>query len=125
MLGEDFQADPQGRRYADVLAMPSFALVLAFFDDRGRQRRMIESEEHHDRPALAGVIKEFEKSGVMKELFDWLSPKESVRVRQAVGVVVRLVMNKHGWIQTGKRGSLTGLSKWFTRSERYEYVTFE
>jgi hypothetical protein len=125
MLGDEFRADPQGRRYADVLAMPSFALVLAFFDDRGRQRRMIESEEHHDRPALAGVVREFEKDGRLRTFFDGLSLKEGIRVRQAVGVVVRLVMNKHGWTQTGKRGSLTGLSKWFSRSERYEDLIFE
>ncbi len=119
MLGEEFRKDKQGRRFADVLAMPGFDLVLRFFDDPGRQRRMIESERHHDRPALAGVVRELERNERVIKLFEGLSPKESVRFRQAVGVIVRLVMQKHGWEQYGKRGSLTGLSKRFTRSERY------
>jgi hypothetical protein len=102
-----------------VLAMPGFNAVLNFFDDKDRHRRMVESEVHHDRPALAGVIKELETNPTVKELFDWLSPKEAVRFKQAVGVIVGLVMEKHGMLPTGKRGSLTGLSTWFTRSERY------
>ena len=80
---------------------------------------MIESEKHHDRPALAGVVREFERDEKIKTLYEGLSPKESVRFRQAVGVVVRLVMGKHGWNTTRMRGSLKGLSEWFSRSERY------
>jgi len=119
MLDIEFWADNQGRRFPDVLAMPNFNAVLNFFDDQNRHRRMVESEIHHDRPALAGVVKELETNPTVKELFDWLSPKEAVRFKQAVGVIVRLVMEKHGMGPTGKRGSLTGLSTWFTRSERY------
>jgi hypothetical protein len=119
MLGKEFRQDDQGRRYADVLAMAGFDHVLSFFDDRGRQRRMLESEQHHDRPALAGVVRELELDVKIKKFYDGLSPKEAVRFRQAVGVIVRIVMVKAGWNQTGLRGSLKGLSKWFSRSERY------
>jgi hypothetical protein len=123
MLDKEFREDNQGRRYADVLAMPGFDLVFAYFDDRGRQRRMLESEQHHDRPALAGVVRELERNEAIKKLYEGLSAKEAVRFRQAVGVIVRLVMVKAGWNQTGLRGSLKGLSKWFSRSERY--ITFD
>ena len=119
----EFRQDAQGRRYADVLRLPGFDHVLAFFDDRGRQRRMIESEQHHDRPALAGVVKELEPDERIKKLYEGLSAKEAIRFRQAVGVIVRIVMAKHDWNPTRIRGSLKGLSKWFTRTERY--ITFD
>lgn len=119
MLDKEFREDNQGRRYADVLKMPGFAHVLTFFDDRGRQRRMIESEQHHDRPALAGVVRELERDEKIKKLYEGLSKKEAVRFRQAVGVIVRIVMEKAHWNRTGQRGALKGLSKWFSRSERY------
>lgn len=123
MLGDDFRADKQGRRYADVLKIPGFDHVLAFFDDLERQRRMMESERHHDRPALAGVVRELERDEKIKKLYEGLSPKEAVRFRQAVGVIVRIVMAKHRWNPTRIRGSLKGLSRWFKRPERY--ITFD
>jgi hypothetical protein len=60
------------------------------------------------------------------------------RLRQAVGVAVRIVMEQRGWMKTGKKGSLGvrapgsrqkaaaevchntgGLAFWFLRAERY------
>jgi hypothetical protein len=119
MLEDEFRSDTQGRRYADMLAKSGFDLVLAFFDDPDRQRRMIESELHHDRPAFAGVIREFEQHTGINAFFRSLSVKESVRSRQAIGLIVRIVMVRLGWRPSGKRGSLTGLSERFSRSERY------
>ena len=61
-LEQQFAKDRHGRRFADVLSdsrIP-FPAILAFSDDPERQRRLVESELHHDRPALAGVICEFE-----------------------------------------------------------------
>lgn len=118
-MGDDFRTDKQGRRYADVLKIPGFDHVLDFFDDWGRQHRMIDSELHHDRPALSGVVRELERDETMKKLYEGLSKKEAVRFRQAVGVIVRIVMSKHAWRPTRTRGSLKGLSEWFTRTERY------
>ena len=65
----------------------------------------------------------------------------TTRFRQAVGVVVRIIMEAHGWKTTGRKGSLGvrvkvpirtptagashntgGLAVWFTRAERYELV---
>lgn len=119
MIAAEFRADKFGRRYADVLEMPGFVLVLEFFDDEDRQRRMIESERHHDRPPLAGVIRELEANDDVKRSYKRLSAKQAIRFRQAVGVIVRIVMAKHGWTPANGRGSLTGLSKWFSRAERY------
>lgn len=112
MISDDFRADRQGRRYSDLSKNPAFDLVLSFFDDPDRQRRMIESEQHHLRPPLAGVVRELEVDVVILLVYFGLSPKQAVRFRQAIGVVVRLVMHKHGWHSAGTRGSLAGLPAW-------------
>jgi hypothetical protein len=59
----------------------------------------------------------------------------NTRFRQAVGVLVRIVMERRGWRKTGRKGSLGvrrtnangsaahntgGLAFWFLRAERYE-----
>jgi hypothetical protein len=56
-------------------------------------------------------------------------------LRQAVGVLVRMIMEARGWRKTGRKGSLGvrapkdrtqpkhntgGLAFWFLRAERYE-----
>ena len=140
-LAQQFPQDHQGRRFADVMADQriSFPSILAFFDDPDRQRRMVESEEHHDRPALAGVICELEARPDVHQFFLNHDGHTTTRFRQAVGVVVRIIMEDQGWQTTGRKGSLGvranvpprtttpgafpnsgGLALWFTRAERYE-----
>jgi hypothetical protein len=138
-----FLEDRQGRTFSDVLddAEQPFDDVLTFFNDTGRQRRMEESEIHHDRPALAGVVREFESHPTFDAFFSSKHPRRAKRLRQAVGVVVRIIMEQRGWRKTGKKGSLGvrarvakgtetpgayhntgGLAFWFLRAERYQPV---
>jgi len=138
---DDFLQDRQGRTFADVLNDPEqpFADVLEFFNDEARQRRMEESELHHDRPALAGVVRELEAQPSIDSFLSSQHPQRTKRLRQAVGVVVRMIMDRLGWKKTGKKGSLGvrakvaprtalpgayhntgGLAFWFLRAERYE-----
>lgn len=140
-LAQQFAQDRQGRRFADVLsdARISFPAILAFFNDPQRQRRLIESELHHDRPALAGVICELEHRQDVEQFFRTNDGHVTTRFRQAIGVVVRIIMESHGWKTTGRKGSLGvrakvpsrtttagayhntgGLAVWFTRAERYQ-----
>ena len=142
-LAQQFAQDRQGRRFADVLndARISFPAILAFFNDPQRQRRLIESELHHDRPALAGVVCELEHRQDVDQFFRTNDGHVTTRFRQAIGVVVRIIMESHGWKTTGRKGSLGvrvkgptrtattgadhntgGLAVWFTRAERYELV---
>jgi hypothetical protein len=142
-LAQQFAQDRQGRRFADVLndARTSFPAILAFFNDPHRQRRLIESELHHDRPALAGVICELEHRQDVDQFFRTNDGHVTTRFRQAIGVVVRIIMESHGWKTTGRKGSLGvrakvpsrtttagayhntgGLAVWFTRAERYQLV---
>lgn len=138
---KEFRGDRQGRTFSDVLedAEQPFDDVLAFFNSPERQRRMEEAEIHHDRPALSGVIREFEAQPSIDRFLETRDPRRTKRLRQAVGVVVRIIMEQRGWTKTGKKGSLGvrapvakgtrtpgayhntgGLAFWFLRAERYE-----
>lgn len=139
----EFLGDRQGRTFSDVLDDPEQPLddVLAFFDDAERQRRMEDAEIHHDRAALSGVVRELEAQPAVNRFLASEDPRRTKRLRQAVGVVVRMVMEQRGWKKTGKKGSLGvranvargtttpgayhntgGLAFWFLRAERYEKI---
>ncbi len=116
-----------------------FDEVLRLLNDADRQRRMEESEIHHNRPPLAGVVRELESNSKVDRFLATEHPRRTKRLRQAVGVVVRMIMEQRGWRKTGKKGSLGvratrqrgtakagdyhntgGLAFWFLRAERYE-----
>lgn len=137
---EQFQSDRQGRSFADVLNDPGqpFDVVVEFFNNEERQRRMEESEIHHDRPALAGVVRELESHSKIHKFLAELHAQRSKRLRQAIGVIVRMIMESRGWRKTGRKGSLGvpapqdklqpkhntgGLAFWFVRAERYERIS--
>ncbi len=133
---DKFLDDLQGRTFSDVVkdtAQP-FEAVLEFFNNDGKQRRMEESEIHHDRPPLAGVIRELESHPDIDKTLEEIETQRSKRLRQAIGVVVRMIMESRGWQKTGRKGSLGvragsdpsqpshntgGLAFWFIRAERY------
>jgi hypothetical protein len=138
---KDFLDDRQGRTFADVLndSEQPFDDVLEFFNDKERQRRLEESEIHHDRPALAGVVRELESLESIDRFLGQQHPRRTKRLRQVVGVLVRMIMEGRGWRKTGRKGSLGvrakiagrtsrpgsyhntgGLAFWFLRAERYE-----
>jgi hypothetical protein len=111
-----------------------FEEVLEFFNNESKQRRMEESEIHHDRPPLAGVIRELELHPAINKTLAEIETQRSKRLRQAIGVVVRIIMEARGWQKTGRKGSLGvraandpsqpshnagGLAFWFIRAERY------
>jgi hypothetical protein len=137
---QDFEKDRQGRTFSDVYSSSDipFSEVLTFFNDADRQRRMIESELHHDRAPMAGVVRELESQPKIDQFLGQVHAQRTQRLRQAIGVLVRMIMEQHGWKKTGKKGSLGvrakvteklpshnrgGLSFWFLRAERYEPAT--
>ena len=134
---DTFLEDSQGRRFSDVVNDPDqpFDAVLEFFSDPNRQLRMEESEIHHDRPPLCGVVRELESHPAIDRSLADTQTQRSKRLRQAVGVVIRIIMQARGWRKTGRKGSLGvrttkngsapnhntgGLAFWFIRGERYE-----
>jgi hypothetical protein len=140
MTRDEFLKDRQGRTFADVLndSQQPIDEVLAFFCSEDRQRRMEESELHHDRAPLAGVVRELESQPAIHDYLSGVHAGETKRLRQAIGVMVRMIMELRGWKKTGKKGSLGvravttrdvpshntgGLALWFVRAERYELAT--
>lgn len=140
MTTDEFLADQQGRRFRDVVedARVDFAQVLQLLDDPARRQRMVDAELVHNRPALAGVIAEIESLPDVDHFFKTEDGHRTFRFRQAVGVAIRIVMEKLGWQRTGLKGSLgrrakvsagttragayrniSGTSLWFNRAERY------
>lgn len=135
---DEFLADRQGRTFADVVSESErpFAAALEFFNEEDRQRRMEESEIHHDRAPLAGVVRELESVPTINRFLSRIHPRRSQRFRQSIGVLIRMIMEQRGWQKTGKKGSLGvrntaaagqprhntgGLAFWFIRAERYKH----
>src|SRR5450432_212682 len=134
---DEFLKDRQGRTFVDALNDPGqpFDKVLEFFSNEDRQRRMEEAEIHHDRAPMAGVVREFEALPAINKFLGTVQAQRNQRLRQAIGVLVRMIMEGRGWKKTGKKGSLGvrsskstetpshntgGLAFWFVRAERYE-----
>lgn len=136
---EEFLKDRQGRTFSDVAndEKQPFQTVLQFFQDPMRQQRMEDAELHHDRAPLAGVVRELEALADVDRFLGRANIRRNTRFRQAIGVLIRMVMEKRGWKKTGRKGSLGvratgvagkpahnkgGLAFWFIRAERYELV---
>jgi hypothetical protein len=134
---QEFLEERHGRTFADVLndSEQPFDEVLEFFNNEERQRRMDDSETHHDRAPLAGVVRELESQPAIDQFLSGEHAQSSKRLRQAIGVLVRIIMERRGWRKTGRKGSLGvratvapraanhntgGLAYWFIRAERYE-----
>jgi hypothetical protein len=132
---EEFLQDRQGRTFVDIASERPFGDVIDFFNETNRQRRMEEAEIHHDRAPLAGVVRELESLPSINQFLGSVQAQRNQRLRQAIGVLVRMIMERRGWKKTGKKGSLGvrssrsaeipshnngGLAFWFLRAERYE-----
>ena len=104
----EFLSHPHGKTFSDVLNDPDapFDEVLEFFNEAARQQRMEDSEIHHDRAPLAGVVRELESLPSVGGFLATLHRQRSARLRQAIGVLVRMIMERRGWRTTGKKGSL-------------------
>jgi hypothetical protein len=114
------------RDVVDALSPMFQSSVFPFFSRCDVLQRMVESETRDQNPALAGVIQEFESLPEVQSFFAQKSPIETVRFRQAIGVVVAIVMDGAGWEKTGRKGELcapSGCSMWFKASEHYNNCT--
>ncbi len=131
---DQFMKDTTGRTFTDVarsLGPEQLGALIRFFGENNRPERMEYAELDHGRPALAGVVTELESRPEFEAIL------REDRVRRAVGVIVRMVMESRGWRKTGTKGSLgppararqkrsgpkggrRGVSRLFRRAERYE-----
>ena len=105
---EDFKNDPQGKRFSDVLKdnRIDFQDVINFFNKPEITRRMEDSELHHERTPLAGIVKEFERLDSVANFLGGYDAHTTQRFRQAIGALIRIHMEALGWKTTGRKGSL-------------------
>ena len=113
----DFLADATGRCFVDVVnADPGlFDRIVDFCGDPGRRQRMLDAVGE-GRPALAGVVTELEQQPWFEA--HMTAMPETRRLRQAIGVLVKVIVQDHGLRTTGRRGQLPG-SRWFGSAEMY------
>jgi hypothetical protein len=104
---DDFLQDRQGRTFADVVNDPEqpFDAVLDFFNSEDRQRRMEGSEIHHERACWVGLVWELEAQPLIDGFLSSQHPLRTRRLREAVGVVVRMVVEGLRRKKAGKTGS--------------------
>lgn len=115
-----FEADKHGRTYQDVLTecRKELAAGLSVMNSARAQLRMEDSELHHDRPAISGVVKELEEVPGIREVLKKGGTRAD-RLKMALGTAARLVMEGRGWKKLGKKTAV-GVGEFFTRAERYE-----
>lgn len=127
-------ADPHGARYATTASHPilGVALQAAIEEiDRPEARdRMVDAVDRYGMPALAAVVREIEQ----RPEFIAAAARRSnddpqlQRLKQAVGVAVKLVMAEEGWRPAltpdgrqdqGRLDQLRVKPRWFTTARRY------
>lgn len=120
MLYDAFINDPLGKCFPDVIKDTRFNFreITKFMEAPERQHRMLIAQPHFNVPALGGIVIELEQHPA----FAFLGEKKQAtrRLRQAIGVLTKIIMQQHGWQKTGRKGSLYSISKYFTVTELYE-----
>lgn len=119
----DFMLDRTGRAFRSVVDDDriDFEGWIDFFNDATRQRRMIDAEISGS-PALAGVTVELEKHPAFAGFLTDGDQRTAFRRRQAIGVIVRLVMEGLAWRKAMGSGRMTGISLVFKTAQRYRLV---
>ncbi len=134
-----FSNDRLARRFRDVLCdrRYNFEHVLGFFRRDDVHLALVATATRGEAP-LAGVVAEFESE--FEPFLAGYDAHTTMRFRQAVGVVLCMVMTSLGWRRTGRKRSLgTRLpvasrtttpsayrnrdgdaSRWFSSSEIYQ-----
>jgi hypothetical protein len=76
--------------------------LIEFFDDANRPRRMEESVLHHKR---SPQVRELGSQAAIDRFLTDARIGRNMRYRQAVDVLVRLIMERRGWQKASREGS--------------------
>ena len=144
MLYTKFNSDSHGRRYSDVVNDPStpWHATVSFFESEQIVRDMITFQTEGDLPPLYGVVKRLEKVPEIASYLGGTDAHTTQRYRQAVGVLIRIIMENNGFrVSARSPGPLgprkkipastnapgayqneSGVSRWFVSSKYYDPV---
>lgn len=113
----DFAADAHAAKYRGEIGRRPEAWLRLFsiLNDPENERRLTDAEMHGF-PALCGVARFVETDPVISSTL--ADSGSSLRLRQAIGVAIKLKMAKLGWRPTGRKGAVRG-SRYFTKAEHY------
>lgn len=80
-----FLEHPQGRTLTDVVneSKQPIDCVIEFFNSSDRQSCMEDSELHHDRSPLAGVLRDLESVPKLVVFWAWLNSSETAGFGQS------------------------------------------
>ena len=127
-------ADSHGARYAStanhILLGAALRAAIAEINKPEARRRMVEAVDRYGLPALAAVVREIEQNptfiaGAAKRA---KADSQLRRLKQAVGVAVKLAMAEEGWSPAltsdgrqdqGRLDNLRTKPRWFTTARRY------
>ena len=130
-------ADSHGARYATTARHPLLGAALqAAIEEINRseaRRRMVDAVDRYGLPALAAVVREIEQrpefiAGAARRQ---KGDSQLRRLKQAVGVAVKLAMAEEGWSPAltsdgrqdqGRLDHLRVKPRWFTTARRYSPV---
>ena len=117
LSAEDFDRDPHAAKYrGEIDAHPeAFNRLFALLNDHANEHQLT-GAEIYGFPALSGVARFIEADPVIVRVLE--ASQDGCRFRQAVGIAIRLKMEKIGWTKAGKKGIVNG-SCYFTKAERY------
>ena len=117
LSAEDFDRDPHAAKYqGEINAHPeAFNRLFALLNDHANEHQLT-SAESYGFPALSGVVRLIEADPSILHVLE--AGQDGHRFRQAVGVAIRLKMEKIGWAATGMKGTVQG-SSYFTKAERF------
>jgi hypothetical protein len=103
----EFLADFQGSRFRNEYAgwPVDFESLLRQLDEPAWVEKMV-TASRLKRPALAGIVTDVETRSDVESFMKTTDAHETRRFRQAVGVGIRIAMERLGWRTTGKKGSL-------------------
>ncbi len=113
-----FQADAHGAKYAAFVRhhRDAFAHVFSVINDPAAERRMVDVSTDRE-PALLAVVGRIEASPAVRVVL--ADDRATNRFRQAVGVAVKLKMERLRWVPMGKRASVARRAEYFRKGERY------
>lgn len=116
-----FLNDKAGRSYTDVAGdgRIDFPQVLELLDRPTQRQKMQEAELRDGLPALAGVARDIEALPTVRAFVTAVPAAGTHRFRRAVGVAVKIVMERLGWTKTDRQGYLGGRSELFTTARHY------
>lgn len=117
---KDFERDVSARKFRRSLDdhPQAFIRLFAILNDPENARMLVKVSER-GRPALEGIIKLVENEPSIEKILK-AGPSE-YHFRRAVGVAIKLKIEKLGWCTTGRKNTVRG-ARYFTKAEIYEKV---